>query len=503
MNETIVNYLNKNFKYQIPATQIYENIDMWESWYKNKVDFHTYKDAYGKTRQMYSLGMAKRISEDWTSVIFTEKDEITTDKRQNKKFVEELIDDLRLRNKLTDIIEKSAWSGTCGAVIRLKNIKVDANGRIEATEKTEFDLVDVSAKNIIPLRIDHNKIVDVAFFSEITINKKKYFYLEVHRLTDEGYVINNIYLDVETGKEATLDGVIKELHTLSKTPLFAILKTPVVNNIDDNLGLGISIYGNAIDQLMDTDVKYHNSVMDFVLGGKKIIYNKKLIKYRTKRVKNSDGTYTTEEIPVYPDDISKQQFMQVGDELTDKEIIHEYNPELRTNENKEGLQFSLDLLSFKCNLGTKYYEFSDGAVVTATQYVGDRQDLMKNAKKYRDNLDTFIEDLIKAGLLIGRLILGKNVTEDCNIEVVNEDGILVSDEEIKEQYINEISQGLRSKTSYLMKFYGMTEEEALEELQLIQDEENGELFDEDIEEEENIDNVEQEMSDLEEELGAV
>ena len=503
MNGTITNYLNKAFGYQLPETQIYESIESWENWYKNKVDFHNYVDNYGKSRQMYSLGMAKRITEDWASIIFTEKDEITTNKKQNKKFVEDLVKDLKLRNKLTDIIEKSAWSGTCGAVIRLKNIKVDGTGKIQSTDKTEFDLVEVTAKNIIPLRIDHNKIVDVAFFSEVIINRKKYYYLEVHRLTEEGYIINNIYLNAETGKEEEFEGIIKELHTFNTTPLFSILKTPIVNNIDDNLGLGISVYGNAIDQLMDVDVKYHNSVMDFVLGGKKIIYNKKLIKWEQRKIKKEDGTYEVQEIPRYPDDISKQQFMQVGDELSDQEMIHEYNPALRTNENKEGLQFSLDLLSFKCNLGTKYYEFSDGAVVTATQYVGDRQDLMKNARKYRDNLDTFIEDLIKAGLVIGRLILGKNVTEECNVEVVNEDGILVSDEELKEQYMNEIAQGLRSKTSYLMKFYGMSEDEALEELQLIQDEENGELFDEEIEEEENIDDLEQEIGSLEEELGAV
>ena len=200
--------------------------------------------------------------------------------------------------------------------------------------------------------------------------------------------------------------------------------------------------------------------MDFVLGGKKIIYNKKLIKYVTKRVQNADGTYTTEEYPIYPDDISKQQFMEIGDSLSKDELIHEYNPDLRTDANKSGLQFSLDLLSFKANLGTKYYEFSDGAVVTATQYVGDRQDLMKNAKKYRNNLDECIEDIIKAGLVIGRLIFKQNVTEDCKVEVVNKDGILVTDEELKEKYLNEIAQGLRQPWEYRMKFFGEDEQTA-------------------------------------------
>ena len=260
------------------------------------------------------------------------------------------------------------------------------------------------------------------------------------------------------------------METESETPLFSILRTPIINNIDDNLGLGMSMYGMAVDQIDSCDITYNNFTRDFELGGKKLIYNKKLIKYETRKIENEDGTYTTEEYPVYPDDISKQQFMQIGDNLSKDELIHEYNPDLRPEQNKTGIQFALDTLSFKCGLGTKYYEFSGGSVVTATQYAGDRQDLMKNAKKYRDNINKFISGIIKASLLLGRLVLHEKVTEDCNVEVTNRDGVLVSDEEIKEQYRQEYNMGLISKVTYLMKINNWTEEEALAELQKIEDE---------------------------------
>ena len=368
------------------------------------------------------------------------------------------------------MIETSAWSGTCGCIYRLKNIKV-TNGIMEATEDTDYDLIYVSAKNIIPLRIEHEKIIDVAFVSNITKNSKKLIYIELHQLTKDGYKISNSFIEADTGEEIEDKDTIKEYYTQTNIPLFSILKPPIVNKIENNLGLGLSIYANAIDQLKATDVIYHNFIMDFVLGGKKIIYNKKLIKYGTKKVQNADGTYTTEEYPIYPDDISKQQFMEVGDSLSKDELIHEYNPTLRTEENKDGLQFSLDLLSFKSGLGTKYYEFSGGSVVTATQYAGDRQDLMKNAKKYRDNINEFISGIIKASLLLGRLVLKEKVTEDCEIKVTNRDGLLVTDEEIKEQYRQEYNMGLISKKTYLMKINNWTEDEAQTELDRI-DEEN-------------------------------
>jgi len=473
MNSLIVKFLADK-GYSIPDTNMYETIEGWKEWYKNKVDFHTYKDNFGTTRQMYSLGMAKRLSEDWASIIFTEKDEITNDVERNNNFIQEFIKKTKLRNNIYKAVEKASWSGTCAGVLRLKNIVLKGD-KLQPSDKTEFELLILSADHIIPLRIEHGKIVDVAFTSEIVKDKKKLIYIELHQLTDNGYKITNSFIDVETGKEVEYEDTLKEYYTLTDTPLFAILEPPIVNEIDNNLGLGLSIYGNSIDQLKAVDVIYHNFVMDFVLGGKKVLYNKKLVKYKTVTVKKPDGTTVNEEVPIYPDDITKQQFQTIGDEVEnvgENSLIHEINPTLRVDENKDGLQFALDILSFNANLGTKYYEFSDGNVVTATQYVGDRQDLMKNAKKYRNNLDEFIEDIIKAGLTLGRLVLKENVTEECNVEVVNRDGILVSDEELREQYINEIAQGLRSKIGYLMKFYGMTEKQAIEELKLIEKEDN-------------------------------
>lgn len=470
MNQFVINYLNQKFGYEIVKdTEIYDKIDLWKSYYKNEEELHKYTDNYGKTRYSYSLGMAKRISEDWASIGFTEKDEISVNKANNKKFIKDFIEEVKLNNEIPTAIETATWSGTCGAILRLKNIAIQGK-KIVPTDKTSYDLITVSAKNILPLRIEHGNIIDVAFVSGIRKNNKKLIYIELHRLTDNGYVINNIYLDAKSGKEVRYDDIISEMETESDTPLFSILRTPIINTIDDNLGLGMSMYGMAIDQINACDIAYNNFVKDFELGGKKLIYNKKLIKYGTRRIKQEDGTYTTEEYPIYPDDISKQQFMEVGDSLSKDELIHEYNPDLRPEQNKTGIQFALDILSFMASLGTKYYEFSGGSVVTATQYAGDRQDLMKNAKKYRDNINEFISGILKASLLLARLVLKKNVTEDCIITVTNRDGLLVSDEEIKEQYRQEYNMGLISKITYLMKINNWTEEEAREELAKIEEE---------------------------------
>lgn len=474
MNSQVIKWINSN-GYQIPTSDIYNYIELWNNWYKNDIEWHNYKDQYGIQRKMYTLGMAKKVCEDWASIGFTEKDTITTDIKKNNEYVKKMIEQTNLNNDLPKMIEIASWSGTCAVVHRLKNVTVK-NGILIANEKTKDELVIISADKIIPLRIEDGKIVDVAFVSNTVIGNQKAIYIELHKLKEEGYEISNVFLNAKNGNIIKNLDVIDSFNTGSNIPLFSILTTPTVNPIEDNLGLGLSIYGNAIDQLKSIDIAYHNFVMDYYLGGKKVFYNKKLIQYKTVNFKDANGNNRVKEVPIYPDDISKQQFMSIGDDLNvnDKALMQEYNPSLRVEENKGGLQFALDMFSFKCNLGTEYYTFNGSKVVTrtATEFMGSRSDLVENAKKYRENITKFIEDIIKAGLLLARVMLNEDVNENCKVLVENHDGILVTDEELKEQYINEISVGLRSKVSYLMKFYNMTKEQALEELALIDEEEN-------------------------------
>lgn len=468
MNTWAIKYLSEK-GYNNISTSYYNYITIWENWYKNNVEFHKYYDNYGTKRTMYSLGMAKRICEDWASTIYSDRDEITTDKKNNKKYTETLIKEFKLNKEIPKCIEKASWSGTCGTVIRVKNAKV-VNNVLTADKNTTRELIKLNAKQIIPLKVEHGNVIDVAFISDTMVGTTKAIYIELHQLLEKGYKISNIYLDATNGEALTNDSVLSSFETGSKVPLFSLLFTPKDNPMEDNNGLGFSVYGDAIDQLKGCDITYHNFMQDFVLGGKKLIYNKKLVKYETVVCK--DGT--TKEVPIYPDDISKQQFMEVGDDLDtsdDKKLIHEYNPSLRVEDNKNGVQFALDLMAFKVGLGTKYYQFNNGTVVTATQYVGDRQDLVINAKKYRDNLSEFISGIIKAGLLIGRLIFKEKVTEDCNVLIDNVDGFMEDEESIKQSAREDLALGIISKIEYRMTVYHETEEVAKEMLAKL-DEEN-------------------------------
>ena len=363
----------------------------------------------------------------------------------------------------TDIDEKTIKDTVSAFEKVLTDMKAKiVNKKIVADENTTLNLVSVNASQIIPLKIIDGVITDVAFVSKSTINGKNAFYIEIHELKKDGYHIQNKYID-EQGNEIENAGVIKEYETGSSVPLFNLLMPRVVNNIKENNGLGISIYANAIDQLQGVDIVYNNFMKDFYLGGKKVFYNKKLTKYYTQTYTDKEtGDIVVQEVPIYPDDITKQQFQIVGDEVdvNAETLVHEYNPDLRETENENGLNLALNILAFKSGLGKAYYKFEQGGVVTATQAILDNKDLVGNAKKHRSALNKYTIGIVRSILMIGRLFFNKNVDENDIINLVDKDGFLNSEEDQKEEYMTEIAAGLRQPWEYRVKFFGEDEETA-------------------------------------------
>ena len=473
MNEVVLKYLKKQ-GYENVSTSYYKWIDLWESWWRNEVDFHKYRDDSGQERTMYTLGMAKRMSEDWASILFSERDEVTTEASKakqtelNNEYLDKQLKILKVYKDLPTAIEKAMATGTAGAILRVKHAKIDKQGGLYADERTKTDIIYVSASQIIPLRVEHGEIIDVAIVSENIVNDKKEYYIEIHKLQykdeKEIYFISNTYLD-EHGNEIQKADIAKQYTVNSNVPLFSIMKPAIANPINENYniinGLGFSVYGTALPQLKACDITYHNFVMDFYLGGKKVFYNKKIV--QTKTIKDSEGREI--EVPIYPDDLTRQQWKTYGNEmqnLQQEPAIKEYNPELRVEEDTAGIQFALNVFAFKGGLGTGYYKFDSGRgnVITATQYVGDRQDLITNANKHRKNVDEFVSGIAKAILLLGRILFKEPVTEDCIIKVTDKDGFMVDTETAKQEFRQDIAQGIRKEWEYRVKFFGEDEETA-------------------------------------------
>lgn len=457
-------YLNKKLGAKIP-TEYYSNIETWRLWWEGYVEeVHSYKelglDKKPRKRKLYRLGMAKRVCEDWASLLLNEKTTLAIEHKGSELFLQG--EDgtggaLGYNNfwaEANELTEKVFALGTGAFVARAEGATITESGAVVPSSDCKAGIEYVEAANIIPLSIRKSKITECAFVSEYTEKGKECCYIETHTIDEHGnYVIENecFIIDGTELKKAELpEGVAPLINTGSSIPWFVIVYPNTANNIRHNNGMGLSVYANATDALLGVDVAYNNFIRDFKLGGKKVFYNKAMLQT------NAKGEVIT------PDDVAQQLFQQLGDgvDFDAKAMVQEFNPSLRVAENKEGVQAQLDYLSFKCGLGTKHYKFESGGVKTATEYTGERQETVQHASKHMIVIGAAIKSLCAALLYIGKEFCGADCDPETNITVNFEDGFIIDDETRRERDRQDVREGLMNAWEYRVKWYGETPEEA-------------------------------------------
>ncbi len=467
--QAVVNILNKDFNANIPA-DYYTRIELWRQWWAGYVKaFHTYREMQEnggyKSRDLYSLRMAKKICEDWASVLLNEKTEIVIDDKATSEFLQGddgtggVFGRINFWEEANALVEKAFYSGTGAFVLKLDGLTVSDEGNVESSPEAAIRMEYLPGFCMVPLSKRYGIITEAAFVSERTERGKPYVYMEIHTLENGLYVIENRYYSSEGNnlKLAELPpGIAPRFITGSPLPFFSVIRPNMVNPYKNNLGLGCSVFSQAVDNLKGVDLAFNNFCRDFRLGGKKVFYNREL-------TKQAGVTADGEPIYIAPDDMMQQLFVSIGDDVVDeKKLVHEFNPSLRVEDNKNGVQAQLDYLSFKCGLGTRHYRFDGAAAgpITATQYTGEKQELKQNAAKHGIVVEKALQDIVRAVLWAGKNILGQPVNPDAGITVEFSDGYIVSDEEKKAEDRQDILNGVMQRWEYRVKWYGEDEAEA-------------------------------------------
>ena len=459
--ETAIQFLNSRFGYKLNS-EYYSNISVWKDWWKGThKPFHRYRDHSGDKvieRDMYTLKMAKKIAEDWATLLLNEKTKIFVgEDDENKTTLEILIaflDNNRFWQEANRLVETAFYSGTGAFVLQLNNIKLNNDSIVEADSETMLKICYLSAQQIIPISVIDGEIQEVAFVSEQLIKGVKYVYIEVHLLENDKYVIYNFLIHKDRGTiidDELPSGIIKRFETGEKVPFFSIVSPSIVNSFENNNGLGMSIYAQAIDNLKGCDLSYNNFNRDFYLGGKKVFYNKRLI------AQDANGK------SIAPDDVCQQLFAYVDDDAMtpddEKSLWKEFNPLLRVTENTDGIQAQLDFLSFKVGFGTKHYQFNSGTITTATQYTGDKQELIQHTQKHTLVLDRALKAFFHTILWAMQKYVGENIDLNADIKIDFDDGYIDKQSE-RTQDMLDVSAGLLMPYEYRMKWYGESADEA-------------------------------------------
>lgn len=464
MNGEIIGYINKKFGCTL-SNGYYSRIAEWKCWWSGYFKpFHRIKFSNGKkqrSKDMYTLKMAKKVCEDWAAILINSKTHIELDNKKSEEFLTGSTENggvfgsNNFWDEANGLMERMMWSGTAAVVIRLKNAQTNMDGRIVVSSEARIDLNYIDADMIIPLSCDNGIITEAAFCSELSIHGKERIYLEIHYLENGEYIIENHIFRADKGmalaEDELPDSVPPVIRTGSDRPWFAICTPAIVNPIPGNNGMGCSVYYNAIDNLKGTDLAFNNFCSDIYLGQKKVFLNKNLM-----------AQFNVDE-EVAPDDVNQQLFCYVAETMDDgtgKSLVQEHNPDLRVEANSAAVQAQLDYLSFKVGFGTKHYQFNNGSVVTATQYIGDKQDLIQNSNKHFIHVESFLYNLVKSILFIGHNYIDPKIDLNTKISVIFDQSPLIDENSERLRDRDDVSAGLMAKWEYRVKWYGETEEQA-------------------------------------------
>lgn len=433
--QAILRYLTEN-GYGTVDGGYYSTINSWFRWYKGKTGFHSYSQYNGKkkiNRTRKTLGMAKKVAEDWANLLLNEKVGIVIADDARQEAVDEVLERNNFRVRGNQLLELAFGLGTGALVEYLDNKKVN--------------LDYIRAGMIYPLRWDNGEILDCAFASEQTQGKRKLVYLNIHEQDEnERYVIKNIMFEWNGNVLSPVelpDGVAEEFSTGSEVRCFQIITPNIVNNVNPDCPMGISVFANAIDQLEGVDLVYDSYCNEFRLGKKRIIVPTTM----AKLMMEEDGSSRQ----VFDDNDTEFYALPLGGE---EQKIQEINMELRHEAHEAAIKTALTLISAKCGLGNDRYKFEYDGVKTATEVVSEKSELFQNLRKHELVLTKTLTDMVRA---IAVLQGGNS-----NIEVsINFDDSIIQDvASEKQQFLQEIRDGVRQKWEYRAKFFGESEEQA-------------------------------------------
>lgn len=434
----------------------YTNIAAWKSWYDGEVkNFHQYKVYNGQEhvkRHRYTMGMAKKVSEDWANLLMNEKVQITLEGKKEQDFFDAVCSDNNFRVKSSEMQEMKAALGTVAYVPRIVGASVNAvTGKLEG--KAEGIKLDYcTAEHIFPLSWENGKVIECAFATSKVVGKDTYLYLQIHRLDEnKEYVIENVLFKDQNGQlsevdNSSVDGfenVPPVVNTGSKDRQFVIDRLNIANNIDVSLPLGISVFANAIDNLKGVDVAYDSYINEFVLGKKRIMV-------KPEATKGIDGD------PVF--DPNDTVYYVLPEDSQNGSLIEQVDMTLRTEEHNAGLQDMLNVLSSKCGFGENHYKFDRGNISTATQVISENSSMFRTIKKHEIILEDVLIELCRIILRLGNTYMGAGLNEDVEISVDFDDSIIEDKQAEFSRDMQLLNAGIMNDWEFRAKW--MNEDEA-------------------------------------------
>lgn len=323
----------------------------------------------------------------------------------------------------------------------------------------------VKAGDFYPTEMSGDRILSGVFVDSAAHNGKTYLRVEQHEMLDGGVRICNRVFDAQDQKKAVplpLSTVPQWADLAPETviegvrhPLFAVLKMPFANTVDETSQLPVSLYANAMDTLRELDRIYNEFLWEIKTGRRK-----QIIDITAAKIKNAEDIRNGQS----PKIATSDQYLVLDFGTDPQNPFADYTPEMRVAAYQTALNIQLRLLESQCGLSAETFSFDvrSGQARTATEVLSDDKNTYNTIKAIQEggmrralmdlvsiyNVYATLYRLAPRGKLHPSVDFGDSVFEDTGVEFERRkqlaDGGYIKKEELTAWYFGVSAEQARA-----------------------------------------------------------
>nr|DAS35566.1 MAG TPA: portal protein [Caudoviricetes sp.] len=448
------------------------------SYYQSKFDDVEYTNTDGdrKHRKLNHLPIARTASKKIASLVYNEQAEITANDDTLNDFLNDMLGNDRFNKNFERYLESCLALG--GLAMR------------PYVDGDKIRVAFIQAPVFLPLQSNTQDVSSAAILTKTIKSEGKnnvyYTLVEFHEwVTKDGdtygstkdkslyRITNELYksrTDSTLGERVNLSELYPDLEPVTvlkdlSRPLFTYLKTPGMNNKDINSPLGLSIFDNAKTTIDFINRTYDEFMWEVKMGQRRVLVPEQMTQLK---VQDEQGDITFKR----RFDVEQNVYMQVAAGNMDSGNITDLTTPIRSSDYISAIAEGLKLFEMQIGVSNGMFTFDGQGVKTATEIVSENSDTYQ----MRNSIVALVEQSIKE-ICVSMCELGKavgiyrgTVPELDEISVNLDDGVFTDRHAELDYWAKMVAAGLAPKTMAIEKTLNVTEEQAKEIYQSINDE---------------------------------
>ena len=455
----------------------YDRIQIAKSYYKDDLPAVWFRNSYGQRhhRPLSSLNVTKLAAKRMASIIYNEQSELSVDDNQLNELVNQVIETNHFNLQFEQHLETGIALGGLAA-------------RPYVDDQNQIRIAWANADQFYPLQNNTDNISECVFASRSTKieNDRPIYYtlLEFHQWSDSTTyeITNELYrsdnrdrvgdqvplsiLYPNMNEKVTFNGTLKR-------PLFAYFRAPGANNKDLDSPLGVGLVDssrNIIDAINHTHDEF---VHEIKMGKRRIAVPREML-----RPGNNFGTnINRDEVhpPMFDTDMDVYEAFYGPDEMK----ITDLTSDIRTDQYKAAIDYFLREFEEQTGFSAGTFSFDGQGVKTATEVVSENSTTYQTRSSYLTQVELFLNQLVFAILEVastpeffsdGKARCSFDIEKGFELSVHFDDGVFVDKDKQQADELALVSAGVMPKKQFLIRNFGLSEEEAEEWLNQVAEE---------------------------------